>query len=297
MRLLIVLRGIPGSGKSTFVKEEDLQGLVICPDDYRIRLGGIYTDEYGKRKISNKYDKKVWKQVFEDIESRMLEGITTVVDATHTKESYFNDYNKLCEKYRYRMMIVEFNTNLEECKIRNNIREEYKQVPNEVLERMYQQMQNPLPNKYQKLIVTPETFNTELNKIWWNIDLSEYSSIIVVGDIHGCYTALIEGLQKSGFIKSINEDGTFEFDNSMFVVFTGDYIDRGLENDKVIEFLYSIKDFKNVKLLEGNHESHLLKLSRENAWNRPCSVIGYAPETCKTILSLTEEQKKKLSFI
>ena len=298
MRLLIVLRGIPASGKSTFIKENDLQGFVICPDDYRIRFGGIYADEYGKKRISEKYNKKVWNQVYEDIESRMQEGITTVIDATHTRESYFNDYNKLCEKYRYRMIIVEFNTPLEECKIRNRYREEHKQYDESVLDKMYNQMQNPLPAKYKKLVVSPEDFNSQLNKIMFGeIDLSKYSSVIVVGDIHGCYTALIEGLQKAGFIKSINEDGTFEFDNSIFVVFTGDYIDRGLENDKVVEFLYSIKDFKNVKLLEGNHETHLLKLSREGAWNKPHSVIGYAQETCKTVLSLTEEQRKKLSLV
>ena len=41
----------------------------------------------------------------------------------------------------------------------------------------------------------------------------------------------------------------------------GDYIDRGIENDKVIKWLLKIKDLDNVILLEGNHERHLIKWS------------------------------------
>ena len=42
-----------------------------------------------------------------------------------------------------------------------------------------------------------------------------------------------------------------------FYIFTGDYIDRGIENAEVINFLISIKDKQNVLLLEGNHERWL----------------------------------------
>ena len=37
----------------------------------------------------------------------------------------------------------------------------------------------------------------------------------------------------------------------------GDYIDRGIENAEVVTFLISIKDKKNVLLLEGNHDRWL----------------------------------------
>ena len=298
MRLLIVLRGIPASGKSTFIKEHDLEGFTLCPDDYRVQIGGLTVDEIGKQHIPEQYNKKVWQRLFEDIEFRMKEGITTVVDATHTRESYFNDYNKLCEKYRYRMIIVEFKEDLDVCKQRNAERIEYKQYPDEVLEKMYQQMQNPIASKYQKMMITPDQFESTINKILYNnMNLDSYSSVLVVGDIHGCYTALIDALKQAKFIKSVNDDGSFIFDDSMFVIFVGDYIDRGLENAQVVEFLYSIKDFSNVKLLEGNHETHLLKLSREGGWDNPYQVIGYAPETCKTVSSLTPDQKKKLSLV
>lgn len=68
------------------------------------------------------------------------------------------------------------------------------------------------------------------------------------GDIHGCYTALKEYLDSVGGIK---EDE--------YYIFCGDYIDRGIENGEVIRFLSSIKDYKNVQLIQGNHEIHLMK--------------------------------------
>ena len=45
-------------------------------------------------------------------------------------------------------------------------------------------------------------------------------------------------------------------DDEMYI-FTGDYIDRGVENADVVKFLISIKDKKNVLMLEGNHERWL----------------------------------------
>jgi len=78
------------------------------------------------------------------------------------------------------------------------------------------------------------------------IDLSDYNKIHHIGDIHGCNTV---------FQKYISDNGGMKDDE--FYIFTGDYIDRGLENADVVKFLISIKDKKNVLMLEGNHERWL----------------------------------------
>ncbi len=85
----------------------------------------------------------------------------------------------------------------------------------------------------------------ELNRIWMKqLDLNEYKKIHVIGDIHGCNTALQEYIGDG-----INADE--------FYIFTGDYVDRGIENADVIKFLLSIYNRDNVFLLEGNHEKWL----------------------------------------
>ena len=102
-------------------------------------------------------------------------------------------------------------------------------------------------------VIKPE----ELDKVFMKkIDLSEYKVIHHVGDIHGCNTALQKYLNA---ISGIKDDH--------FFIFCGDYIDRGIENAEVVQFLLSIKDKPNVLLLEGNHEIHLVKIRSHSQKN------------------------------
>ena len=62
-------------------------------------------------------------------------------------------------------------------------------------------------------------------------DFSQYKRIHHIGDVHGCYTALMKYLDDNGGIK-----------DDEFYIFTGDYIDRGVENAEVVNFLISIME-------------------------------------------------------
>lgn len=289
MRELVVLRGLPGSGKSTFLKYHNLEKYTLSPDTIRLMVAGtgiLLNDKTGfKESLLNTEDKYVWKLFFEMLEKRMEKGLFTVLDATHTKESYFNDYNKLCDKYRYRMIIIEFDVKPEDAKLRNLMRPSYKIVPDEVIDRMYQQMKNPLPEKYKKYIVDAKLF-TEMKLNPYSIDLNQYEGVHIVGDIHSCFTALKQDLETSGVLLP---DGTINPNQAL--IFTGDYIDRGIEPIETINFLFEIKDLPNVYFLLGNHEIHIEKYMRNN---KDTSCIGYARETIKTLKTLGEEGSSKL---
>ena len=41
MRTLLILRGAPGAGKSTWVKEHHLEQYTLCPDDLRVLCSSI----------------------------------------------------------------------------------------------------------------------------------------------------------------------------------------------------------------------------------------------------------------
>lgn len=75
---------------------------------------------------------------------------------------------------------------------------------------------------------------------------------IVIGDTHGCYNELVT------MIEMLKEDGEYNKDTDK-LVFLGDYIDRGENSRKVIEYVRSLqKDNDNVIALMGNHEDMLL---------------------------------------
>lgn len=243
MRVLLLLRGSAGCGKSTWIEQNGLKPYTLSADDIRLLCQSPCLQPDGSVGISQNNDKTVWKTLFNLLEIRMQKGEFTVIDATNSKTSEMNRYKHMCETYRYRIYCVDFtDIPIEEVKRRNSNREELKRVPDAVIDKMYSRFKTQkIPSGIK--VIKPN----ELDVIWTKLfDLSEYRKIHQIGDIHGCYTALKKYFDDNGGIK----------DDEMYI-FTGDYIDRGVENADVVKFLISIKDKKNVLMLEGNHERWL----------------------------------------
>jgi predicted kinase len=108
MRYLFVLRGAPASGKSTWIKENELEPYTISTDSLRLMYQSPVTTAEGDRKISQNNDKEVWNLLMELLERRMENGELVVIDATHYKSSLINRYKDLVSKYRYRVYVVDF---------------------------------------------------------------------------------------------------------------------------------------------------------------------------------------------
>ena len=243
MRILLLLRGSAGCGKSTWIEQNGLKQYTLSADDIRLLCQSPVLQPDGTVGISQSNDKTVWKTLFNLLEIRMQKGEFTVIDATNSKTSEMNRYKQMCETYRYRMYCVDFtDIPIDEVKRRNASREELNRVPDEAIDKMYSRFKTQkIPSGIK--VIKPD----ELDSIWMKLfDLSEYKKIHHIGDVHGCYTALK---------KYINDNGGIKDDE--FYIFCGDYVDRGIENADVIKYLISIKDKKNVLMLEGNHEKWL----------------------------------------
>jgi len=80
---------------------------------------------------------------------------------------------------------------------------------------------------------------------------SEYK-IFAVGDIHGCCRKLASLIERLPLDRDRD-----------FLIFLGDYIDRGPESREVIEYLLKLRgEVRNAVFLLGNHEHALLEYSR-----------------------------------
>lgn len=243
MRVLLLLRGSAGCGKSTWIEQNGLKPYTLSADDIRLLCQSPLMQVDGTVGISQANDNVTWKTLFTLLEVRMQKGEFTVIDATNSKTSEMNRYKEMCNTYRYRIYCVDFtDIPIEEVKRRNANRQSLKRVPDEVIDKMYSRFKTQkIPSGIK--VIKPD----ELDTIWMKMfDLSEYKKIHHIGDIHGCNTALQKYLSDNGGIK----------DDEMYI-FTGDYVDRGLENAEVVKFLISISDRKNVLMLEGNHERWL----------------------------------------
>ena len=276
MRSLVILRGSPASGKSTWIKKMNLENYTLSADSIRLLVESpILVPEKQYRVISQKNDTYVWTLLFELLEKRMSRGEFIIIDATHSRSSDFSRYNKLCERYRYRKYYVDFSdVSIEECKRRNALREEYKRVPDSVIDKMYSRLKTQQKTSGW----------VEINKDnFWNeiglklFDMNMYERVNIFGDIHGCYNPLKEYFDE------------FPFNTKEMYIFCGDYLDRGLQNKETLEFLMSLSANKNVLFLEGNHEKWLNYYSLDECENIKSKIF-----LNKTMLEILDLDKKDI---
>lgn len=245
MRTLLLLRGSPGCGKSTWIEQNGLKPYTLSADDIRLLCSSPALNTDGLEEINQKNDDIVWSTLFQLLETRMVNGEFTVIDATNSKTSEMNRYKALCEQYRYRIWLVDFtDVPIEVAKERNRSRIPLKRVPDAVIDKMYSRFATQkVPSGIT--VIKPD----ELDRVWIKpIDLTERFQIRVLGDIHGCMTPLIDAVESARF---------WSFGQPYYIILTGDYIDRGIQNAEVVQWLIDNKDCENILMLEGNHERHL----------------------------------------
>lgn len=138
MKKLIVLSGIPGSGKSTWTKEfvekaEDGTVAVVSADINRLVIGGA------KDNFDHEVD--VWKKVYDDILMYSFEDSIQIVIADNTSISNKSrlQYSKFKDLYELELLL--FRVPAEECIRRNAQRE--KPVPEDAMKRMINYWQEP----------------------------------------------------------------------------------------------------------------------------------------------------------
>jgi predicted kinase len=243
MRKLFFLRGLPGAGKSTWLKKMKLEDYTLSIDRFKMLIQSPILTEQGDFQIAHNHGRKeALRLLCEVLEKRMANGDLVIIDGTYLRVSDILFCKSLADNYRYQISVINFpSIPLEIVKERNRQREGYRQLPEEVIEEYYQRFQKERLPDY-----IPVIDYKEAEKVLYLSpeDFSHYRKIHHIGDIHGWFQVLIQYFQKG-----LREDELY--------IFTGDYIDRGIQNAEVLKFLFSIMDKPNVILLEGNHERHL----------------------------------------
>ncbi|WP_081606928.1 RNA ligase [Asticcacaulis benevestitus] len=248
MRHLVIMRGAQGAGKSTFIAEAGLEPYALSPDALRVQMGGVIMLPDGRISINPNNDRKVWEEVERLLEQKMSRGEFILFDATFQSQRDFKMPMALASKYAYRVTCLDFSgVSPETAKARNLMRPQWKQVPESVIDRAYERFaSSPLPKGLK--VLRPEDLGDGglLSALTDPVrDLNAYARVHHIGDLQGCYAPVAEYFQ-----------GGFKDDE--FYIFVGDFLDRGIENDKVIRFVVDeLLPRENVALIYGNHECHI----------------------------------------
>lgn len=166
VKYFFVTRGIPGSGKSSFVEKylSDI-ATIVSPDNIRLKLNGIVETKDHGLQISQKNSDEVWKEVFSELTFSLSKNRLTVLDATSLNNIQLERYLKLAEEYDAKLVIIDFSSiSLDECKWRNSLRQpEYKRVPEVVIDGMYIKLQKPLSTKIKECLINYIAFADQIN--------------------------------------------------------------------------------------------------------------------------------------
>ena len=99
-KILVITRGVPGAGKSSFC--QDLAGpgaAVIAADDFFYDSNGIYNFDPSKLGLAHKDCQR-------RCEEAMLEERNVFVNNTCIKEQELSPYRKLAEEYGYKTYVI-----------------------------------------------------------------------------------------------------------------------------------------------------------------------------------------------
>lgn len=238
MRTLLLMRGTPASGKSQWIRDNNLEAYTLEADHFRMLLRSPSLGENGWY-ISQEDNGPAWELLLDCLEKRMSNGDFVVLDATHTTSKAVNAYKELLNKYKYTVYYYEPDTSLEECLERNAIRTDYKRVPEQVIHRMHKMIKTTTLPKFCRKINSIDEIN---NYFTVNVT-NRYERVRIIGDIHGCYTALQQAITP--------------WDEKTLYIFCGDYLERGIENKEMMYEMMRLSTLPNTVMLEGNHERHI----------------------------------------
>lgn len=151
MNNLYILCGMPGCGKSTWVKNRMKENgsimnhqkwTYVSRDEVRFSMIKEEDDYFSKE-----------KQVFEEFVNRICGGLSdtwvqnVIADATHlnkiSRDKLINAIRRKRPNLPLHITMVYFDIPLEVCKFRNAKREGRARVPNDVMDKMYSSLQFP----------------------------------------------------------------------------------------------------------------------------------------------------------
>lgn len=286
---LVVIIGPSGAGKSTFCRKHFMQTEIVSSDYCR---GVVSNDEN---------DQAANQDAFELLHFivgiRLKNGLLTVVDATNVQASARQQLIELARSYHALPVAILLDVPIEICEARNKKREDRNfgdhviRIQSRQLKRSLRGLKREGFNRIFRLRSAEEVDAVEVivrDKLY-NNKKEETGPFDIFGDVHGCYTELVELLQKLDYeLQEVPISEAAPYGQKVIppegrkAIFLGDLVDRGPNSPAVLKLVMGMVKAGTAICVPGNHDMKLLK------WLKGKQVkVNHGLD--KTILQLASE--------
>ncbi|MCK7558371.1 polynucleotide kinase-phosphatase [Chitinophaga sedimenti] len=253
---LVLLAGASSSGKSTFARKHfkateivssDACRAMLCDDENNL---AITTDAFELcRFIAAK---------------RLKNNMLTVIDATNVSEEDRAKWVALAREYHVLPVIIALNVPEQVLDERSAARSD-RRMPGHALHRQWVQLKRSLRGlkaegfRHVYELRGPEEIDAithiERTRLFTNMK-AVTGPFDIIGDIHGCYTELVQLLTKLGYRK---QDSLWLHPEGRKPIFLGDLVDRGPDSPGVLRLVMDLVKSGNAYCVPGNHDVKLLR--------------------------------------
>jgi len=289
---LYIMSGLPGSGKSTALSNLQLpEGTIISSDALRRQLYGTrtYEDERGVEHLYLHGWGKPGQEVFElmrrMVRMRLLEHLTTFVDATFLNDMVRDDFALIAQECGVPYEVLIFDVPLNELLRRDSLRSAC--VGEDVIRKM-------LPG-FTKTSKHPHRTIYPSDTLALRTPTLQSDALDIIGDTHGLYMDTLALIKRLGYN---NVEDVPTHPRGRKLVFLGDVVDRGVDSISMLR--YTERCVRNGHFMVlGNHEDKLLRtwdMWRTKGVSK-CRSLSNAQTFCDLRSLSMAEQIKLMTFI
>jgi 2',3'-cyclic nucleotide 3'-phosphodiesterase (fragment) len=131
-KLLILMRGAPGSGKSTLIKNSGLSNYSISLDELRKLLAAEEDSQ-----LPTSVNKEAYALLYSILQTRVQKGKLIILDAVNASIDHIKDSIELVERYGYKIVYFQMQTSLEQCLENNLCRPAYSRASEEKIRKFH----------------------------------------------------------------------------------------------------------------------------------------------------------------
>lgn len=254
---MILLKGAPGSGKTTLIDRLNLRPYTLGYDMFRELYAvtvPVTDDDDAALVVGQRIERQIVQSTKDAVENRLKLGALVVIDATNVTLSDQKTWRDLGRKYGYQVGLLDVQGDLtdEQLLERNAQRADQRVVDEIVLHKAQQSRESGAAQGVRQ--VDNATHLARIGLVAEQ-DFNHFDKVVVIGDVHSCADTLKEAIAEHGDLD----------DPDIAWVFLGDLFDRGPDAVGVFELLAPRVQQANVLLIEGNHELNLRRVLTNTA--------------------------------